>query len=219
MKAVLVPVKLFSCANERLKCVLSPPQRKELARVMLGDVLSNVSGARRADAVFLVTAEPEAMSMGRRMGMEIIAEQTQNGESSSVDFAMKKCAKMGARSVLVVPGDIPLASAREFDAVMEKDDGRSRVVIVPSRDGTGTNGLMMSPCGAIRPSFGEGSFSRHKVMAADAGLDFSSLTLPGMGLDIDGPQDIETFMGGGGTSATHAYLSGLGITVRKGKTA
>ena len=219
MRAIIVPVKRFSCANERLRGVLSPPQREQLARVMLGDVLANVSGARRADAVFLVTAEAEAMSMGRRMGMEIIAERTQSGESSSVDFAMKKCAEMGARAVLVIPGDIPLASAREFDAVMEKDDGRSRVVIVPSRDGTGTNGLMMSPCGVIRPSFGEGSFSRHKAMAADAGISFSSLTLPGMGLDIDGPQDIETFMGGGGESATRAYLTGLGMTARKGKTA
>lgn len=222
-----MPVKRFSCANERLAGVLSPPQREELARVMLGDVLSNVAEAQRADAVFLVTAEAGAMSMGRRLGMEIIAEREQSGESSSVDFAMKKCAELGVRTVLVVPGDIPLATAREFDAVMEKDDGGGGVVIVPSKDGTGTNGLMMSPCGAIRTSFGEGSFLRHKQAAEAAGISFSSLTLAGIGLDIDGPDDLEMLMNGAGvtnagvtdatvTSATVSYLRGIGLTAAKG---
>ncbi len=219
MRAVLVPIKRFSDANERLCKVLSPAERKGLARVMLEDVLSNISLCKRADAVFLVTAEEEAMQMGSRLGMEIITEEAQQSESSSVDFAMKKCRETGAESLLVVPGDIPGARAREFDAVIEKDDGGKRVVIVPSRDGTGTNALMMRPVGVISPSFGENSFFRHKDMALGLGLGFSSLTLSGIGLDIDGPQDLEIFMSTGAGTKTHEYLGRLGMENKTGKTA
>lgn len=217
MRAVVVPVKRFSCANERLCGFLSPSERVELARVMLGDVLSNLSRTSGADAFFMVTAEPEAAEMGRACGMEIITEKIQTGESSSVDFAMGKCREAGARTVLVVPGDIPAAQSEEFDAVMEKDDGRKRVVIVPSRDGTGTNAIMMSPCGIMNTSFGEGSFFRHKKNALGLGLEFSSIILGGIGLDIDAPEDIETFMSGGGTTATHGYLNSIGICSKTGK--
>jgi len=219
MRAVLVPVKKFSDANERLCKVLSPPQREGLARVMLEDVLSKISLCKRADTVFLVTSEEDAMQMGNDLGMEIITEKKQQSESSSVDFAMNKCRAMGAELLLVVPGDIPTAQVREFDAVMEKDDGEKRVVIVPSRDGTGTNALMMRPAGVMSPSFGENSFFRHKEIALGLGLGFSSLTLGGIGLDIDGPEDLEIFMSAGAGTKTYEYLRGLGMESKTGKTA
>lgn len=210
MKAIVVPVKRFSAANERLCEVLSPVEREELARVMLEDVLSNVARCQRADGIFLVTAEPDAMAIGRGFGTEIIAEREQESESSSVDFAMKKCFEAGIQSALVVPGDIPSAQACEFDAVLEKDDGKNRVVIVPSRDGTGTNALLMSPPGALSPRFGENSFPRHRDMALRLGLEFSSFNSDGIGLDIDAPEDLEIFMSGNGTK-THSYLRELGF--------
>ncbi len=220
MRIVLVPVKRFSKANERLCAVLSPGQREGLARVMLEDVLSSISLCKHVDKVVIVTAEPEAMEMGRRFGTEAIAEQTQWSESSSVEFAMKKCGQTGAGSVLVVPGDIPLAQPWEFDSVMEKDDGEKRIVAVPSRDGTGTNALMMRPPGAVSPSFGENSFMRHKKIVSDMGIEFSSLILSGIGLDIDAPEDLETFMSSGAeTTKTHRYINSLGIKTKTGKPA
>lgn len=182
---------------------------------MLGDVLSSISLCGEADAAVMVTAEPEAMRMGRGFGMEIIPEKTQRGESSSVEFAVRKCAEMGAESALVVPGDIPSAQAWEFDAVMKEDDGENRVVIVPSRDGSGTNALMMRPPGAISPSFGEDSFARHKKAALGLGLEFSLLNLEGIGLDIDGPEDLEIFMTKPGATGTGEYLRGLGMGAKK----
>lgn len=210
MKAVIVPVKNFSAANERLCEVMSPSERAGLARVMLEDVLSNVAQCESADGIFLVTAEPAAMEMGRGFGMEIIAEREQRSESSSVDLAMKKCFEAGVESALVIPGDIPTAQAWEFDAVLKKDDGQKRVVIVPSHDGTGTNALFMRPPGALSPRFGENSFPRHRKMALRLGLEFSSFTLGGIGLDIDAPEDLEIFMSGDGTG-THDYLRELGF--------
>ena len=220
MRVILVPVKRFSKANERLCTTLSPRQREGLARVMLEDVLSSISLCKCADKVVLVTAEPEAMETGQRFGAETIAEQTQWSESSSVEFAMKKCDEMGAGSVLVVPGDIPLAQWWEFDAVMEKDDGEKRIVAVPSRDGTGTNALMIRPPGIISPSFGENSFMRHKKIVADMGIEFSSLILSGIGLDIDAPEDLEIFMNSSAeTTKTYRYINSLGIKTKTGKPA
>ena len=185
---------------------------------MLEDVLSKISLCKKADAVFLVTAEEEAMRIGSGLGIGIIPEEKQKNESSSVDFGMRKCRAMGVESVLVVPGDIPSAQVWEFDAVMEKDDGRERVVIVPSRDGTGTNALMMRPSGVMPTSFGEDSFSRHRDIVSGLGIEFSSVTLGGIGLDIDGPEDLEVFMGGGGNTITHEYLRGIGMDMKTGET-
>ena len=45
------------------------------------------------------------------------------------------------------------------------------VTIVPDRHGTGTNALLLAPPDAIDPSFGPGSFARHRLAAEAAGAD------------------------------------------------
>ena len=45
------------------------------------------------------------------------------------------------------------------------------VTIVPDRHGTGTNALLLDPPDAIAPSFGPGSFERHRQAAEAAGAE------------------------------------------------
>ena len=66
-----------------------------------------------------------------------------------------------------MPGDCPALSPAELQELL---DGAARpgreVVIVPDRHGTGTNGLLLAPPDAIAPSFGPGSFERHRALVA-----------------------------------------------------
>ena len=65
------------------------------------------------------------------------------------------------------------------------------MAVVPSRDGGGTNALLLSPPHAMQPEFGEGSFVRHVAQAVALGLRFRVLRLPGIAADIDEPRDLD----------------------------
>jgi 2-phospho-L-lactate guanylyltransferase len=61
---------------------------------------------------------------------------------------------------------------------------------VPDRHGTGTNGLLLTPPDAISPSFGPGSFERHRALALAAGLPCRVERPPSLLLDIDTGADL-----------------------------
>jgi 2-phospho-L-lactate guanylyltransferase len=63
-------------------------------------------------------------------------------------------------------------------------------VIVPDRHGTGTNGLLLTPPGAIPPSFGPDSCERHVGLARSAGVACRVERVPSLLLDIDTGADL-----------------------------
>jgi 2-phospho-L-lactate guanylyltransferase len=62
---------------------------------------------------------------------------------------------------------------------------------VPDRHGTGTNGLLLTPPGAIAPSFGPGSCERHRALAHAAGVRCRLERPPSLTLDIDTGADLD----------------------------
>jgi 2-phospho-L-lactate guanylyltransferase len=67
------------------------------------------------------------------------------------------------------------------------------VAIVPDRHGTGTNALLLTPPDAFAPSFGPGSFARHRALAGDA---CRVAELPSLMHDVDTPEDLRTLPSG-----------------------
>jgi 2-phospho-L-lactate guanylyltransferase len=61
---------------------------------------------------------------------------------------------------------------------------------VPDRHDTGTNGLLLTPPDAIAPSFGPGSFRRHRALADGAGALCQVQRPPSLLLDIDTGEDL-----------------------------
>ena len=70
---------------------------------------------------------------------------------------------------------------------------RQGVAIVPARDGRGTNALAWRRGIAMTLHFGDASFAPHAASARAAGIEPAILRLPGLGLDIDRPDDLATF--------------------------
>jgi 2-phospho-L-lactate guanylyltransferase len=64
------------------------------------------------------------------------------------------------------------------------------VGIVPDRHGSGTNGLLIAPPDAFRPSFGEGSLGRHLAQARERELAYRLEALPSLEHDVDTPDDL-----------------------------
>lgn len=190
MKFVIVPVKDLSKAKERLSSLLPQVQRTELAYAMLEDVLNALVGSKLADRKFIVTLDTKAIEIAENLGIEVILETEQNGESASVDYASQIAKDMGATSVLVIPGDAPLITSDDIDFVLEKEKAGPSIVFVPARDEYGTNAILRKPPNAIPSMFGADSFNKHKAEADKNNIPYESYENSRIGLDIDrSPKD------------------------------
>ncbi len=211
LKFILVPVKDLSKANERLASVLSKKQRTDLAYVMLEDVFSAVGESKLADNRVIVTLDRKAEKMAIEEGFDVIREETQLGESSSVDLAMQVCRKMGAKSVLVIPGDTPLITGEDLDFVLEKEQKGKSVILIPSEDELGTNAILRKPPDSIPSMFGDDSFRKHKEEAERRYVPYDVYKNFNISIDIDEPEDIETFSLHGSHTKTYRKLLELGL--------
>jgi len=189
---VAVPVKDLTHAKQRLTSVLSVVERGELARAMLGDVLRALASAD-LECVWVVTRDPAAAAIARSLGAEPVLEAENRGHTAAVALAQAEAARRGARVFLTVPGDVPCVTAAELRQIV---DGvrEGAPVFVPSRSGLGTNGVALAPPDAMTLTFGEPSFARHLETARQRGLTPRVLALPGLGLDVDAPEDLAALL-------------------------
>ena len=163
MTIAVLPIKRFSAAKTRL-------ERDDRAAVMRG-MAERVIRAVVASSVrrlLVVTADADAAVMARGHGAEIVTEPGLVGHSAAASLGVARAIELGAERVLLLPGDCPLLSAADVDALLAAHAGPG-VVVLPDRHGTGTNGLLLCPPDVITPAFGPGSRARHEQLARSAG--------------------------------------------------
>jgi 2-phospho-L-lactate guanylyltransferase len=190
MKAILIPVKLFSRSKQRLAPHFSEHARAQLAEALCNDFFRVVAQVKGVDRVYVVSAEKRALDLARNLKWDIIAETEQHSESRSIDDASRYCAMLGVRTQLRLPMDLPLAQPEDIEAIFEKAGEGPCAVLVPSRGSTGTNALLRSPPTLFPSHFGPGSFARHVSEAARAGARVEILRNPRIALDIDEIEDL-----------------------------
>ena len=190
MRALLLPIKDLRQAKQRLAPLLSPEERFALAQAMLADTIRAVRGVRRAERVFVVTNYLPAMQAAEENGWELLREDRQISESASVDAASRKCAERGVTSLLRLPLDVPLVQASDIDALLEIDCAAPALVIVPSRDGTGTNAILRTPPALFPSHFGAGSFAKHCGEAQRAGAQIAVRRNARLEMDVDDEADL-----------------------------
>ncbi|MEE8043782.1 MAG: 2-phospho-L-lactate guanylyltransferase [Thermodesulfobacteriota bacterium] len=211
MKFVIVPVKDLSKAKERLSSLLPQHERTALAYAMLEDVLTALKGSLLADRKFIVTLDAKAIEIARGLGIEIIIETEQNGESASVDYASQICKDMGATSVLVIPGDAPLITSDDIDFILEREKDTPSIIFIPARDELGTNAILRKPPDAIPSMFGHDSFRKHMNEADKSNIPYESYDNPRIGLDIDSPEDLKEFVSQKSDTKAYGELERLNI--------
>src|SRR5204862_6063820 len=80
------------------------------------------------------------------------------------------------------------------DIDFSRDAAPEAITLIPSRDWTGTNGVLFISPARIMMEYGEGSFQRHLSKAAAAGHRADVMNLPGIAFDIDTPEDLGLFL-------------------------
>lgn len=213
MIAAAVPVKDLVNAKQRLMRVLSPAERRDLARAMLADVLRALGGAR-LDRVWVVTREPEVVALARRFGVEPLAELDNRGHTAAVAAAQAAAVRAGAEAFLTIPGDVPCVTADEIRVLVGALGPAPAVVLAPSRSRLGTNGALLAPPTAMRLRFGEPSFDNHLAAARALHLEPTIVSLAGLGLDVDDPDDLAALLAAGPATESGRLVAGWGILQR-----
>jgi 2-phospho-L-lactate/phosphoenolpyruvate guanylyltransferase len=195
-------------AKTRLAEALSRPEdRARLARAMLADVLA-ACAATGLGGTLVVTDTGAGWSTAWTWGARPHLDPSR-GLNAAVASGLAAAMRAGARTALVLPGDVPLARASDLREVLGAAGERPKaLVVVPDHAGDGTNALVVRPPEFVEPAFGPGSAAAHLESAGAAGIRFEC---PGLALDIDTPAELASLLqlDTGGAAATRRFLRSL----------
>jgi 2-phospho-L-lactate/phosphoenolpyruvate guanylyltransferase len=187
----VVVARVAHGAKSRLAPVLEPHQRRSLALSMLSDVLRVC--ANTLDGLVAVVDDDSARLEAERLGAIVLDDSHPADMNDAVRRGLRAAAARGARTTIVLPGDIPLVSARDLAALLAASRGQPRAVIIgASRDGHGTNALLLRPPHIMAPAFGPPSVDRHFQAGIAAGAFTRVLRGLDLALDVDTPADLAT---------------------------
>jgi 2-phospho-L-lactate guanylyltransferase len=177
----IIGLKRLDVAKRRLMPHLSPAERRRLMLSMLEAVVAAVREASLG-SVALATSEPTATALGRTLDVDVLSD----GDLPWNDGLVHALSSVLPRPdrVLYLAGDVPLVTAGELLEFAAAAPARG-VCIARARD-AGTNALIVTPSGALRPSFGSPRSSEvHQAAARAAGLACRVVDIPGLALDVD----------------------------------
>lgn len=177
--AVVVPLRSFSRAKERLADLVDDHHRVELVRAMAERVIK----AAHPTAVFVVTDDPEVTVWAREQGASVVPDPGQ-GLDGAARAGVDAASKAGHRRAALVHGDLPLAT--DLTPVLGGDGVR----LVPDRRGDGTNVVAVPTDSHFAFAYGPGSFERHRQEAERCGLAVEVIVDPSLAFDLDVPHDV-----------------------------
>src|SRR5437667_6328916 len=88
---ILVPVKNFENAKQRLASVLDQGTRTELAQAMLHDVLDALAACCSNSEVSLVTSDPFVLNLAQTFSFQIIRDATNRSDTDAIQLATQPC--------------------------------------------------------------------------------------------------------------------------------
>jgi len=186
---VVVLVKDFSDAKQRLRPALGVDQRLELARE---NARLALAAARAGDRTLAVCGSEAAAEVARLGGAEVLLESSPSGQNPAARLGIEHAASQGAAAVLLLSSDLPLVNRRTV-AGMLASARRLRppaVVAAPATGRGGTNALYLSPPDAIDMHFGDDSLAEFGRAAVSRGARFQLFDSPRLALDLDEPADL-----------------------------
>jgi 2-phospho-L-lactate/phosphoenolpyruvate guanylyltransferase len=178
--AVLIPIKAFHQAKQRLHPRLVAADRERLARWTAERVLS-AAGELPA---YVVCDDDAVAAFATEHGATVLWERHQ-GLNGAVSNAVATLGSRGHEHVIVVHGDLPRPSGL---AELARD---ATVTLVPDLRLDGTNVLSFPTRPGLAVAYGAGSFRRHLVAATQSGAAVWVVHDQFLALDLDYPSDLD----------------------------
>jgi 2-phospho-L-lactate guanylyltransferase len=129
--AAILPVKRFPLAKQRLGESVADSLRADLARAMVGDVLSALRECPAVEATIVVTCEPSVEAAARYIGAIVVEDSVpltgtphdggqagESGQSAAVSLGLARALEQGFERALCIPGDCPTLDPEELVALL-----------------------------------------------------------------------------------------------------
>jgi|SRR2546422_1562727 len=184
----VIPVKGLTESKTRLSTYLQGDKRRILVEALLDDVLSSTIRSRVYGTIMVISPDENVASRIRPPEVSFL-KQTGIGLNRAVEQANRVATLGHARSLTTVLADIPLVDPGDFKEIVGLGSPGRRVVMAPSMKG-GTNVMLTSPPGAISPSYGRWSYSKHLRRAQADRLNAYSISNGHVSFDIDTMSDL-----------------------------
>lgn len=187
---VVVLIKDFDSAKERLRPAMGAQSRRALAR---RNARLAVDAAKAGDHVLVVAGGEEVAEMAVSWGAEALLEPREEGQNTAADRGIKRAVQSGAQAVLVLSSDLPLVTQEAVHAMLIAARRHQAPVVVaaPAIGRGGTNALYLNPPDAIGLHFGEDSLAKFRDDAESRGVKFAVHHSDAIALDLDEPSDLE----------------------------
>lgn len=187
---IIMPVKPLLRAKSRLSAVLTPTQREKLAMTLFERNLQLLKDLPEVAGILVVSRDTKVLAIARDYGVTTVQESGQPELNPALQRATDFLKTLNAKSVLILPTDLPLLSAEDVHNIVEEGSYSGTIVIAPDREKEGTNALLVNPPGAITYHYGPSSFARHRAAAELEGLTVKIYESSRVAIDIDTPEDL-----------------------------
>jgi 2-phospho-L-lactate guanylyltransferase len=188
---VVVPIKRFDLAKQRLSPAASVEQRTSLARDMAETVLRELAASTAHDGVLVVSDEESLRPLAAQLSFNYL-DDPGGGLNAAIAAAIAHTMRGGCEDIAIVHADLPLFTAREFDslAAAHLAGPKRKMTIVPDRWNDGTTIRFCRPADAVPPLYGPGSARRHRGVAIEQGLAVEDSPSATLSVDCDTPEDL-----------------------------
>ena len=177
-EVVIIPVKSFRMAKQRLSSAVPAGERENLGRALATHVAATVEAAGLIPLV--VTADADVASWATSGGFPSLPDPDEGLDAAA--RAGVTWAEHTRSAWIVLHSDLPLL-CRDDVAAVAGVVRREGSVIAPSSDG-GTSAI--GSRGPFAFAFGAGSFHRHLARLPSPTI----ITRTGLLLDVDSPDDL-----------------------------
>ncbi|HET7420253.1 MAG TPA: 2-phospho-L-lactate guanylyltransferase [Candidatus Dormibacteraeota bacterium] len=186
---VVVLIKDFDSAKERLRPAMGAQSRRALAR---RNARLAVDAAKAGDHVLVVAGGEEVGEMAASWGATVLLEPREEGQNKAAERGIKRATDGGAEAVLVLSSDLPLVTAEHVRAMLSAAARLKPPVVVaaPAIGRGGTNALYLRPPDVIEMHFGVDSLAKFRADAEGRGVGFAIHNSDAIALDLDEPEDL-----------------------------
>ena len=183
----VVPQKALATAKSRLRRILDQPARAQFSLCSLEMVCGALRAVTSVKSVTIMTPDPSVHRHADAWGVGTAFDAYPDLNAALA--ALFTCLAGRDHGLLVVAADLPFLRPSDVAALLARGTPSS-VVLAPSKDGTGTNALLLPPGVTMHPAYGPGSLFAHRERARHLGMRVVEVRRPGLGFDIDHPEDL-----------------------------
>jgi len=182
--AIVIPIKSFEKAKERLASVLTGEERVALSRRTATHVVETAATLARFATILVVCDDENTASWARQLHVTALVSPTR-GLNAAVSHACEFL-RSDHDWILICHADI--ADPSGLASIDQPSPGS--VTLVPDRHGTGTNVLAINAADDFTFRYGPTSLADHLAEARLRNLDVTIHEDAGLALDLDTPDDV-----------------------------